>query len=143
MSSYWSWQSAVVVSFVAMFVVAVRPAPLHAQGMGYMSRAAAPLTDTQQTAANSALCSVVAKYAPNIASASPSLLSSQSVLSAAAPLFASSVHVPLPEAASMLQGYVMQHASDVLSSCAVSNATSGLTSKVPGASNLPSVPSVP
>ena len=143
MSSYWLWQSAVVGSFVATLVVAVRPAPLHAQGMGYMGRAAAPLTDEQQTSANSALCSIVAKSTPNIASASPSILSSQSVLSAAAPLFANSVHLPLPEATSMLQGYVMQHASDVLASCAASNATSGLTSKIPGASNLPSMPSVP
>ena len=143
MSSYWSWQSAFVALLIAALLVAFHPCPLQAQGMGYMAQAAAPLTDAQQSAANSALCSIVSKQVPNPASASPSILSDRSVLSAAAPIFAGSVRLPLPDATSMLQGYVMQHASDVLASCAVSNATGGLTSKIPGASNLPSVPSMP
>ena len=143
MGSYWLLQSAVAASVLVGLLIAIRPAPLDAQGMGYGAQAAAPLTDEQQSAANSALCSAVGKQVPNPASASPSILSDRSVLSAAAPIFASSVHLPLPDASSMLQGYVMQHASDVLASCAVSNATGGMTSKIPGASSLPSVPNVP
>ena len=143
MSAYWSWQSAAAAFAVAAAFQVMRPAPLQAQGMGYMGQAAAPLTDEQQSAANSALCSIVSKQVPNPASASPSILSDRSVLSAAAPIFAGSVHLPLPDATSMLQGYVMQHASDVLASCAVSNATGGMTSKIPGASSLPSIPNVP
>jgi hypothetical protein len=118
-----------------------------------MARGAAALTDTQQSAANSALCSIVAKHVPNLSTASPSILSDSSVLSAAAPLFASSIHLPLPEATGMLQSYVMQHASDVLASCAVSNAESNMTAKVPDASsvtsripqasNLPAIPKIP
>lgn len=54
-----------------------------------------------------------------------------------------SVHLPLPSATSLLQGYVSQHGSDILASCATSNVTSGLTSKVPGAGSLPSIPKLP
>jgi len=141
MNSHWSWQSAAVAFVIAASFVSFRPAPLQAQG--YMARGAAALTDVQQSAANSALCSIVAKHVPNLADASPSILSDTSVLSAAAPLFASSIHLPLPEATGMLQSYVLQHASDVLASCAVSNATSGMTSKIPDTSNLPAIPQVP
>jgi len=138
-----SWKAAVVVGGIAVaLLVAICPAPLHAQGMGY-GQSARALTDDQQSAANSALCSVVGKQVPNPASASPSLLSSRSVITAAASIFASSVHLPLPDATTMLQGYVSQHASDVLASCAVNNATGGVTSKIPGASNMPSIPNVP
>jgi len=57
----------------------------------------------QQIAANSALCSAVGNQVSNPAAASPSLLSSPSIISAAAAMFASSVHPPLPSATS-LQG---------------------------------------
>jgi len=143
MNPEWVWKAFVVVAGMAVALfVAIWPVPLQAQGMGY-GQSAMAMTDEQQSAANSALCSVVAKQAPNPASASPSLLSSGSVISAAASIFASSVHLPLPDATTMLQGYVSQHASDVLASCAVSNATGGVTSKIPGASNMPSIPNVP
>jgi hypothetical protein len=105
--------------------------------------AASALTGSQQSAANSALCSALASHVPSPASASPSALSDPSVMSTAAASFAGSSSLPLPSATSMLQGYVAQHATDILASCAISNATGGVTSQIPGASNMPSVPSMP
>jgi len=131
MSSNWSLQSAIIFSGLVALLV-VRPAPLRAQGMGYMAQGAAPLTDEQQSAANSALCSIISKQTQNPASASPSILSDRTVLSAAAPIFANSVHLPLPDASSMLQGYVMQHAGDVLASCAAASQAKEQTSKTSG-----------
>jgi hypothetical protein len=103
-------------------------------------QAAGTLTGDQQSAANKALCSAIGSQVPNPAAAAPSDLSSSAVISAAASTFAGSTNLPLPSATSMLQGYVAQHATDILASCAVSNATSGVTSKIPGASSLPSMP---
>lgn len=65
------------------------------------------------------------------------------MISAAASTFAGSTQLPQPSVTSMLQGYVAQHATDILASCAVSNATGGLTSKIPGAGSVPSMPQVP
>jgi hypothetical protein len=129
----------------AAAVLAARPALLPAQvGASSMAQSAVgALTGEQQTAANSALCSAIGNQVPNPAAASPSLLSSPSIISAAAALFASSVHLPLPSATSMLQGYVSQHASDILASCATNNLTGGATSKIPGAGSLPSIPKLP
>ena len=103
-------------------------------------QAPATLTGDQQSAANKALCSAIGSQVPNPAAAAPSDLSSSAVISAAASTFAGSTNLPLPSATSMLQGYVAQHATDILASCAVDNATSGVTSKIPGASSLPSMP---
>jgi hypothetical protein len=103
-------------------------------------QAAGALTGDQQTAANSALCSAIGSQVPNPAAAAPSDLSSTAVISAAASTFAGSTNLPLPSATSMLQGYVAQHATDILASCAASNAASGVTSKIPGTGNLPSMP---
>ncbi|MFZ0680456.1 hypothetical protein [Candidatus Binatus sp.] len=105
--------------------------------------AAAALTGDQQSAANSALCSAVGSHFPNPASAGPSALSDPAVMTTAATSFAGSTNLPLPSATDMLKGYVAQHATDIFASCAASNATSGLAAKVPGASSLPSVPSMP
>jgi hypothetical protein len=107
------------------------------------SQAAQALTGSQQSAANSALCSAVGSHFPNPAAAGPSALSDPAVMTTAASSFAGSTNLPLPSATSMLQGYVAQHATDILASCAASNATSGLAGKIPGASSLPSVPSMP
>jgi hypothetical protein len=104
-------------------------------------QAATALSGDQQSAANSALCSAVGSQVSNPATATPSMLSSPTVISAAAASFAGSTKLPLPSATSMLQAYVAQHATDILASCAVSNATGGLTSKIP--SSLPSIPSMP
>src|SRR5580704_457664 len=108
--------------------------------------AAAALTGDQQTAANSALCSAIGSHIPNPASAGPSALSDPSVMSAAASTFAGSTNLPLTGATDMLKGYVAQHATDILASCATTNATNAagsVTSKIPGAGSLPSVPNMP
>jgi hypothetical protein len=145
MISRCSRRSALTAIAAALVLLAARPALLRAQvGASSMAQSAVgSLTGEQQTAANSALCSAVGNQVPNPASASPSLLSSQSIISAAATMFASSTHLPLPSATSLLQGYVSQHASDILASCAASSATGGLTSKIPGASSMPSIPKLP
>jgi hypothetical protein len=129
----------------AVAFLAAYPAGLCAQDSGASmpqaaQQAAGALTGAQQSAANSALCSALGSQVPNPAAAAPSDLSSPAVMSAAASTFAGSTNLPLPSATSMLQGYVAQHATDILASCAVSNATGGVTSKIPGASSLPSMP---
>ena len=113
-------------------------------------QAAAALTGDQQTAANSALCSAIGSHFPNPAAAGPSALSDPSVMSTAASSFAGSTNLPLAGATDMLKGYVAQHATDILASCATANATSAagnaassMTSKIPGAGSLPSVPNMP
>lgn len=101
------------------------------------------LTSDQQAAANSALCSAIASKFPNPAAAGPSALSDPGVLASAASSFASSTNLPLPSATDMLKTYAMQHATDIMGSCAAGSATSGLPSQIPGASGLPSMPSIP
>ena len=105
--------------------------------------AAQALTGDQQTAANSALCSAMGSHFPNPASAGPSALSDPAVLTTAASSFAGSTSLPLSSATDMLKGYVAQHATDILASCATGSVTSGVTSKIPGAGSLPSVPNMP
>lgn len=144
MISRWSRRSALTTIAVVVALLAAWPVLLRAQvGSSMAQSAVGALTGEQQTAANSALCSAIGNQVPNPAAASPSLLSSPSIISSAAAMFASSVHLPLPSATSLLQGYVSQHGSDILASCATSNMTGGLTSKIPGASNLPSIPKLP
>lgn len=123
----------------------VYPVTTRAQGLSNMlpngaSQAPTALTGDQQTLANKALCSALASQTSNPASASPSLLSSPSVMTAAASSFAGSTQLPLPSATSLLQGYVAQHATGILASCAVSNATGGLTNQIPGGGSMPSMP---
>src|SRR5215471_3748768 len=145
MTPRWTRRLVLTTIVAVAALMAARPAVLRAQvGESSMAQSAVgALTGEQQTAANSALCSAIGNQVPNPAAASPSLLSSPSIISAAASMFASSVHLPLPSATSMLQGYVSQHASDILASCATSNVSGGLTSKIPGASNMPSIPKLP
>ena len=145
MTPRWTRRLVLTTIVAAAALLAARPAQLPAQvGESSMAQSAVgALTGEQQTAANSALCSAIGNQVPNPATASPSLLSSQSIISAAAAMFASSVHLPLASATSLLQGYVSQHANDILASCATSNVTGGLTSKIPGASNMPSIPKLP
>jgi hypothetical protein len=101
------------------------------------------LSGVQQSAANSALCSAIASKFPNPAAAGPSALSDPGVLSTAASSFAGSTHLPLPSATDMLKAYAMQHATDIMGSCATGSATSGLAPQIPGASGLPSIPKLP
>ncbi len=143
MNSHWSNQCAIIAMFALLLS---SPAGLHAQDTGGsmpggMQQAAAALTGDQQSAANSALCSAVGSHFPNPASAGPSALSDPAVMSTAASSFAGSTNLPLPNATDMLKGYVAQHATDILSSCAVSNATGGM--KLPGSGTLPSIPKMP
>jgi hypothetical protein len=115
---------------------------LRAQISSYMPAApsaAQALTGGQQSAANTALCSAISSHFPNPAAAGPSALSDPAVMSTAASSFAGSTSLPLSSATDMLKGYVAQHATDILASCA----TSGVTSKIPGAGSLPSVPKMP
>ena len=104
---------------------------------------ATALSSVQQSAAKSALCSAIASKFPNPAAAGPSALSDPGVLSTAASSFASSTHLPLPSATDMIKAYAMQHATDILGSCATSGGTSGVVPQIPGASGLPSIPKLP
>jgi hypothetical protein len=129
---------------IGVVLAAMQTSPVLAQGIGSIAQqASSMLTSQQQASANSALCSALGSQVSNPSAASPSLLSSPKVISAAAPLFASRVHLPLPGATTLLEKYVSQHATDILTSCAVSNATGGMTSKIPGGSSIPSVPNMP
>jgi hypothetical protein len=139
MTSYRLKQSAVI---AALAFLLVYPVELRGQSLGSMMPNSAPaaLTGGQQSLANKALCSALGSHVPDPASASPSALSSPVVMSTAASSFAGSTHLPLPSATGLLKGYVAQHATDILASCAISNATSGLTNKIPGTGQLPSIP---
>jgi len=105
--------------------------------------AAATLTSDQESAAKSALCSAVASKFPNPAAAGPSALSDPGVIATAASSFAGSTNLPLPSATDMIKTYAMQHATDIMGSCALGSATSGVTSQVPGAGSVPSMPKLP
>ncbi len=143
MITHWSKRLAVL---AALALLLAWPAGLRAQDTGASmpqaaQQAAGALTGDQMSAAKSALCSAIASHFPSAAAAGPSALSNPGVMSTAASAFAGSTNLPLPSATSLLQGYVAQHATDILASCAVSNATSGLTSQLP--SKMPSIPSMP
>ena len=101
------WVLAAVVAFLV-----VGPCDLSAQ------EAATALSSIQQSAAKSALCSAIASKFPNPAAAGPSALSDPGVLSTAASSFAGSTNLPLPSAMDMIKAYAMQHATDILGSCA-------------------------
>jgi len=139
MSTHWTKRSAIIAALALLVACATE---LRAQISNYIPAApsaAQALTGDQQTAANSALCSAIGSHFPNPASAGPSALSDPAVMSTAASSFAGSTSLPLSSATDMLKGYVAQHATDILASCA----TSGVTSKIPGAGSLPSVPNMP
>jgi hypothetical protein len=135
----------VAATLAAVGLLVAHPSRSHAQdsGTSMAQRAVNALTDDQQSAAKSALCSAVASQISNPSAATPSDLSSSGVISAAAATFASNMKLPLSSATPMLQGYVSQHATEILTSCAASNATGGITSKIPGASSIPSIPKMP
>ena len=145
MGIHWPKRSAILLT-LALLVArpAVLPAQVPGGGMpGLPQQASTVLAGDQQSAANRALCSALASHFPNTASVTPSALSDPAVMSTAASSFAASSNLPLPGATELLKGYVSQHAGDILASCAASNATGGLTSKLPGAGSLPSIPSMP
>ncbi|HEX4210333.1 MAG TPA: hypothetical protein VHY56_08070 [Candidatus Binataceae bacterium] len=129
----------------ATTLLLVYPICLYAQGLSNLTpngagQASSTLTGNQQSLANKALCSALASQTPNPAAASPSALNNPTVMTAAASSFAGATQLPLPSATSLLQGYVAQHATGILASCAVSNATGGLTGQIPAGSTMPSMP---
>ena len=143
MSTHWTKRSVIIATLALLVACATE---LRAQISNYIPAApsaAQALTGGQQSAANSALCSAIGSHFPNPAAAGPSALSDPAVMSTAASSFAGSTSLPLSSATDMLKGYVAQHATDILASCAVSNATGGLGSKLPGTGSLPSVPNMP
>jgi len=144
MSTQWLKRSVFVATLAILIACATES---RAQLSSYIpaapSQAAQALTGGQQTAANSALCSAIGSHIPNPASAGPSALSDPAVMSTAASSFAGSTKLPISSATDLLKGYVSQHATDILASCAASNATGGLTSKLPGAGSLTTIPKMP
>lgn len=143
MNTHLSKRSIIVAALALLVACATN---LRAQISSYMPaapQAAQALTGGQQSLANTALCSAVSSHIPNPASAGPSALSDPAVMTTAASSFAGSTNLPLSSATDMLKGYVAQHATDILASCATGGVTSGITSKIPGAGSLPSVPSMP
>jgi hypothetical protein len=101
------------------------------------------LSGAQQSAARTALCSAISSKFPNPAAAGPSALNNPDVLSTAASLFAGSTHVPLSSATDMIKAYALQHASDILGSCATTSAAKGMIPQIPGAAGAPSIPNIP
>ena len=144
MRTNWSKQSAILITLALLVSFSTK---LRAQDSSLsipgVPQQAAALTGDQQSLATKALCSAVGSHLPNPASAGPSALSDPAVMSTAASSFAGSTHLPLPSATELLKGYVAQHATDILASCATNNATSGLTTKLPGAGSYPSIPKMP
>jgi hypothetical protein len=128
---------------LSSYIPAAPPQAAQALTAAVPQQAAQTLTGGQQLAANNALCSAIGSHFPNPASAGPSALSDPAVMSTAASSFAGSTKLPLSGATDMLKGYVAQHATDILASCATSNAKSDLTSKIPVADSLPSIPKMP
>jgi hypothetical protein len=109
--------------------------------------AASSLSGEQQSAATKALCSAIAGNYKNAAAAGASGLTDPQVLLTAATNYSSVMHVSVSSATSLLKGFAIQHASDILTSCAASSATSGMTSALPGAggvsSGVPGIGSMP
>ena len=156
MSTQWSKRSVIIATLaivvacatesraqLSSYIPTAPPRAAQALTPAVPQQAAQTLTGDQQTAANNALCSAIGNHFPNPTSAGPSALSDPTVMSAAASTFAGSTKLPLSSATDLLKGYVSQHATDILASCATSNATGGLTSKLPGAGSLPSIPKMP
>ena len=125
MRSSRSKQSGIVMALVMLLAV-----PVVSQ--------AQELTADQQSAATSALCSA----AGSKVSMGPSILQDPAVLNAATSIFASTTHLPIAQATTLLRTFAGEHASDILSSCAASNAAGSLP-KIPSTGNLPSVPKWP
>lgn len=140
MNTRWSKQLATLATLALLAACATELRAQDSSIPAVPQQAAAALTGDQQSAAKSALCSAIGSHFSNPASVGPSALSDPAVMSTAASTFAGSTHLPLPGATDLLKGYVAQHATDILASCATSG---GLTSKLPGAGSLPSIPKMP
>jgi hypothetical protein len=106
---------------------------------------ASSMTEEQQSAAKKSFCSALAGQHKDAATTGVSALTDPKVLLNAATNYSSAMHVPVSSATSLLKGFAQQHASDILSSCAVSNATGAASSVLPGAlsSGVPGIGGVP
>jgi hypothetical protein len=115
--------------------------------------AASSLTGDQQSAATKALCSAIASNYKDAAKAGVSALTDPKVLLTAATSYSSVMHVSVSSATSLLKEFAQQHTSDILSSCAATNVTrgvssalpsaGGVTSGVPGVGGMPEIPKTP
>jgi hypothetical protein len=143
MNIHWAKRSTIVALLTLLFASAIESRAQDTSLLPSVPQQAAALTGDQRSAATNALCKAVGSHFPNPASAGPSALSDPAVMSTAASSFAGSTHLPLPSATELLTGYVTQHATDILASCATSDATGSLTSTLPGAGSLPSIPKMP
>jgi hypothetical protein len=118
------------------------PSPEEPEGA---QQAASSMTGEQQSAAKTAFCSARAGQYKSAATNGASALTDPKVLLSAATNYSSAMHVPVSSATSLLKEFAQQHASDILSSCAVSNATGAASSALPGAvsSGVPGVGGIP
>jgi hypothetical protein len=115
--------------------------------------AASSLTGDQRSAATKALCSAISSNYKDAAKAGVSALTDPKVLLTAATSYSSVMHVSMSSATSLLKGFASQHASDILTSCAATNVTrgvssalpsvGGVTSGVPGIGGMPEMPKTP
>jgi hypothetical protein len=108
-------------------------------------QAASSMTEEQQSAAKTAFCSALAGQYKKAASAGVSALTDPQVLLTAATNYSSVMHVSVSSATSLLKGFATQHTSEILTSCAVNNATQGVSSVLPGgvSSGVPGVGGIP
>ncbi|MBV8055105.1 MAG: hypothetical protein JO071_07685 [Deltaproteobacteria bacterium] len=101
-------------------------------------QAASSLTGDQQSAATKALCGAIAGNYKDAAAGGASALTDPKVLLTAATNYSSVMHVSVSSATSLLKGFALQHSSDILTSCAASKVTSGVTSALPNAGGVTS-----
>ena len=127
---WWTLLMTLALMIVSLRIVSAQDAPIS-------------LTGDQQSAAKSALCSAIASRFPNPATAGPSAVTDPGVLSTAAASFAGSTKLPLPSATDIIKSYAMQHATEVLGSCAGGSVTGGMVPQIPVAGSMPSMPSMP
>lgn len=118
------------------------PSPEEPEGA---QQAASSMNGEQQSAAKRAFCGALAGQYKSAATNGISALIDPKVLLTAATNYSSAMHVPVSGATSLLKEFAQQHASDILSSCAVSNGTGAASSVLPGAvsSGVPGVGSIP
>jgi hypothetical protein len=116
-------------------------------------QAVSSMTGAQQSAATKSFCSAISGNYKEAASTGVSALTDPKVLLTAATNYSSVMHVSVSSATSLLKGFATQHASEILTSCAATNATSGVsaalpsvggvTSGVPGIGGMPEMPKTP
>jgi hypothetical protein len=94
-------------------------------------QAPSSLTSDQQSTAKKVLCNALAGHYKNAASAGVSGLTDPQVLLTGATNYSSAMHVPFSSATELLKGFATQHASEILTSCAVTTATQGVPSTIP------------